>query len=402
MTGVTIRTRPAPQPMTVIPERDLQPGFFVDYLTALDCGGKTRITYQNNLKQFWAWLCFTSNMRPTREDVIRFRDWLGSEHEAIRLDPSAPEGWAHRTDGNGHPLLISCAPNTVKQYIRSVGAFFKSLAALGIYPDITAEVKTPKVRHDAHRKEYLTAPKVQAIESSITEKAATREAAAAEAQKDRPGRIQRSGEQGARLLALYTLAVNAGLRCVELSRANVRDLALDGDRAFLYIWGKGHTEPDQRKAIAPEVAAIVKKYLATRTDNPTGASPLFVSTGNRSGGRRIAPTTISKMLKAAMREAGFDSDRLTAHSLRHSAGQAVMDLTGQNLFATQMYMRHADPATTEIYLHHSNEDAEAGIAQRLFDHYHGRSGGADLAQAFEGLNRDQLEQLAGIAAAMRR
>ena len=75
------------------------------------------------------------------------------------------------------------------------------------------------------------------------------------------------------------------------------------------------------------------------------------------------------MLKGAMIQAGFDSERLTAHSLRHTAGTTVMELTG-NLYTTQKYMRHSNPATTEIYLHNETDRQEAGIAAQLYALYH--------------------------------
>lgn len=121
------------------------------------------------------------------------------------------------------------------------------------------------------------------IENSIAQKAQEATQAAADAAKDTAGRMQRSTEQGKRLYAMYLLAVNAGLRTVEISRANVKDIVTKGSSTWLYIWGKGRTEPDQKKAIAPEIMAAIKDYMQSRTDRPTGNSPLFVSTGNRSG-----------------------------------------------------------------------------------------------------------------------
>ena len=242
------------------------------------------------------------------------------------------------------------------------------------------------------------------IENSITERAQIRAQAAQEAQKDTAGKIQRSTEQGKRLYAMYLLAVNAGLRTVEISRANVKDLETKGGQSWLYIWGKGRSEADQKKPLAPEVAAAIREYLQARTDRPTGSSPLFVSTGNRSGGQRIAPTTISTMLKRAMQEAGFDSERLTAHSLRHSTGSAVMTLT-RDLFTAQKYMRHKDPKTTEIYIHESEkeESKAAALAQDVYNLYHGTESAdtrSKLEQILDRLNPAQLEQIAGIAAAM--
>ena len=170
------------------------------------------------------------------------------------------------------------------------------------------------------------------------------------------------------------------------------------------VWGKGHDESDAKKPIAPAVYAAIRDYLDSRTDNPTGTSPLFVATGNRSHGKSLAPTTISTMLKRALQDAGFDSERLTAHSLRHTAGQNVMQITGDNIYKTQMYMRHSSPKTTEIYLDNNNSAQDAIIAQRLYEHYHGGqaegSAAEKVQQAMQTMTPAQLEQLAAIAAAM--
>lgn len=383
------------------PAQDFNPGLFDDFIAWIDRSEKTTRSYTTNFQQFIAWLKYAAIRNPQRQDIISYRQWLTAEHEAIKLDPDSITGWKYRTDAHGNPLKINCKPNTIAQYLRSVCQFFRWTAANNLYPDIAANIHAPKLRHDRHSKEALTAPEVLAIEKSIAQRAQERTQAAQNAQKDTAGRIQRSTEQGKRLYAMYLLAVNAGLRTVEISRANIKDLETKGGQTWLYIWGKGRTEADQKKPIAPEVAAAVKEYLKSRTDKPTGNSPLFVSTGNRSGGKRIAPTTISTMLKRAMQEAGFDSERITAHSLRHTAGTNVQEITG-NLYATQLYMRHSNPATTEIYLHTETEQAEAGIAQQLYNLYHGT--GADnrakLEQLINRMTPQQLEQLTGIAAAM--
>lgn len=383
----------------IAPMQELTTGLFMDFVKWIDRSEKTTRTYIVNLRQFMAWLQYTDTRRPQRADIISYRDWLSVEHEAIQLDPVA--GWSYRTDRNGNPIKVNCKPNTIAQYLRSVCQFFRWTAANNLYPDIAANIHAPKISHNTHKKEALTPAEVLQIENSIAQKAQEATTAAAEAAKDKAGRMQRSTEQGKRLYAMYLLAVNAGLRTVEISRANVKDLVTKGGNTWIYIWGKGRTEPDQKKPLAPEVTAAIKDYLQSRTDRPTGNSPLFVSTGNRSGGKRIATTTISTMLKKAMQQAGFDSERITAHSLRHTAGTAVQELTG-DIYTTQKYMRHSNPATTEIYLHNDTEKQETTIAQQLYNLYHGTATdtGERLQIIINRLNPAQLEQLTTIAAAM--
>ena len=395
MTALEIRSA------AVAPASELQLSLFDDFIRFIDRPGKTTQTYITNLRQFAAWLRYMAISRPQRQDIIAYRDYLGAEHEAIQLDPCSPDGWRYRTDGTGKRYAIRCKAATVAQYLRSVCQFFRWTAANGLYPDIAANIHAPKVRHDTHKKEALSAPDVLTIEESIAVTAKAKAEAAALQAKDTAGRIDRATEQGKRLYAMYLLAVNAGLRTVEISRAQIKDIEVKGGNACLMIWGKGHSEADQRKPLAPEVYTAIRDYLNSRSDRPTANSPLFVSTGNRSGGKAIAARTISTMLKQAMQQAGYDSERLTAHSLRHTAGTNVMELTGNNLYTTQQYMRHSNPATTEIYLHNDTERQETAIAQQLYNKYHGiteaETPAGKLAAIVQTMTTAQRQQLLAAA-----
>lgn len=335
----------------------LQISLVGDFINYIDRGEKTTRTYLTNLRQFFNWLQETGITNPTRADVLHYRDQLAQTHK----------------------------PNTVKQYLQSVRQFFNWTAANGYYPNIAANIHAPKIRQDAHKKDALTAADVLTIENSIAAQTAAADS-------------ERATEQGKRLFAMYLLAVTAGLRTIEISRANIKDLEKRNGTACIYIYGKGRAEADQKKPIAPQVYDALQEYINSRTDNPTENSPLFVATGNRSGGKRIAPTTISTMLKKAMQQAGYNSDRLTAHSLRHTAGNNVMELTGDNLFITQTYMRHASPTTTEIYLHRDTEQQQAEIAQKLYNKYHGKTDTDDSREQLETIiNRMSAQQLAQLA-----
>ena len=343
-------------------------GLFAGFISWLNIRNqKTLNSYTKNLRQFFAWREYAGVENPQREDLRHYQEWISAEHDAIALDPVT--GWRYQTDRAGNRIRITCKPNTEAQYLRIVKQFFRWASNEGLYPDVAANIKSAKIRSDVHRKDALEPEEVLLIEQTIDRQTRIRKQEASEAEKDTAGRILRSQEQGKRLRAIYLLAVTAGLRTIEISRANVKDLETKNGQAWIWIWGKGHTEPDQRLPLAREVAEAIKEYLASRSDRPTKESPLFVATGNRSGGKRLAPDTISAMLKRAMKAAGFDSERITAHSLRHTAGTNAQELTG-NLYATQHYMRHQNPATTEIYLHNSTDRQNVAIAQGLYDLYH--------------------------------
>lgn len=354
--------------------QELQAALISEFISYIDRGEKTTRTYLTNLRQFFTWLKRAEIKQPTRQDIITYRQYLTEGHK----------------------------PNTVKQYLQSVRQFFTWTAAQGYYPNIAANVHAPKIKQDRHAKEALTAQDVLNIERSIEKAAEGKTEAAAGNVKDTAGRIERATEQGKRLFAMYLLAVTAGMRTIELSRAAVKDIEQKNGSACIYIYGKGHTEADTKKPIAPQVYDAIQDYLNSRTDNPNNNSPLFVATGNRSGGRRLAATTISTMLKRAMQQAGYNSEKLTAHSLRHTAGNNVMELTGNNIYLTQKYMRHESPKTTEIYLHTDDDKHNAEIAQELYNKYHNieEDNRQQLDDLLKVITTAQLQQLTNIAAAM--
>ena len=381
-----------------IVQQDFSESLFNDFVAWINRSPRTTRTYLGNLKQFAAWLRYMGISSPTRKDIIAYRDWLISEHDCIRIDGS---GWSYRTDTSGNRIRMACTASTTSQYLRIVAQFFSWTSANGLYPNIAVEVHPPKVNTNVHRKLALTPDQVITVEDSIQARSAEKTAAAAAERKDTAGRIQRSDEQGKRLYAIYLLAVNVGLRTIEISRANVRDFTTIDGRAWIYIYGKGHSEADDRKPLAPAVADAVRDYLDSRHDNYSGLSPLFVATGNRSGGKRLATTTISTMLKKAMQQAGYDDPRITAHSLRHAAGSAAMEVTGDNLYKTQQYLRHKNPRTTEVYLHQNVEKSDADIADRLYDYYHGGSQQTEsLTDILKTLTPEQLAVLTAAAKAM--
>ena len=77
---------------------------------------------------------------------------------------------------------------------------------------------------------------------------------------------------------------------------------------------------------------------------------------------------ISLIIKKRLKAAGYDSDRLTAHSLRHTAATLNL-LNGASLEETQQLLRHTSINTTMIYVHaleRAENNSEARIAAAIF------------------------------------
>lgn len=303
--------------------------------------------YITCLRQFFKWAQDNTAQQLDRNDILSYKDYLNG----ATFGRSGTE---------------SLKAGTKQQYLRAVKHFFKWTAAEGIYPNIADNIHTAKTRHDRHKKDALTHEEAAAIEQTI----------------------DRTTEQGKRLYALFLLGARRGLRTVEMSRLSVKDLHRKGDTVYIDIWGKGHSEPDATRVLDPDTAAAIEDYLQSRTDQYTQTSPLFVSTSNKgkpgtklykkdaTGKRvldrvsdgRIAPTTISTMLKGALVNAGYDSDRLTAHSLRHTAGTEAVN--NGDIHAAQIYLRHDDIKNTQIYTHIDELERDKALTMKIYNTYH--------------------------------
>ncbi len=215
--------------------------------------------------------------------------------------------------------------------LTSVKLFYRFLATEGSCPYIADHIKTPTVLK-GYKKDYLTSDQIKSILA----------------------KIDRNTLIGKRDYALLLLALTDGLRTIEISRADVSDMRINGNSEVLYVQGKGRLEKDEFVKISPELAEAIREYLTFRDkDNSVEKDegrPLFESCSDRNVGQRITTRSIRWIIKGRMKAAGFDSERLTAHSLRHTAITLSL-LAGASLQEVQQFARHSSIDTTQIYAH---------------------------------------------------
>ncbi len=287
---------------------------FTDYL---DTTPKTIATYTGNIKQFARYLERQNIKQPTRADILNYREELKGKYKAT----------------------------TVQNYIEAVKLFFKWTAQEGLYPNIADHIKGATISKE-HKKDYLTSEQVKAVLNTV----------------------QRDTLQGKRDYALLALMVTGGLRDIEIHRANVEDLRTLGNNTVLYLQGKGQDEKADYIKVMPAVEAALREYLTAR-GQPDAREPLFVSLSMNSKGKRLSTRTISGTVKKYLIAAGYNSERLTAHSLRHTA--VTLSLIGGNsLREVQQFARHTNITTTQIYAHdleRVNNNCEATIASSIFE-----------------------------------
>ena len=287
-----------------------------DYVNFLDAAPRTVQTYTGNVRQFIKWLRRNGIQQPTRQDVIAYRDELRGR----------------------------CKPTTVQSYITALRLFFKWAAQAGLYPDIADHIKGAKL-DSAHKKDYLNAAQIKDVLDSIDTQTA----------------------KGKRDYSIIALMVTGGLRDIEAARANIEDLKQLGGSTVLYLQGKGRDERTDYVKVVPAVEKPVREYLKTRP-NAKSQHPLFTSLSNNSRGRRLSAKSISSIVKGRLLAAGYNSDRLTAHSLRHSAVTLSL-MGGLPLDEVQQFARHKNISTTQIYAHNlerAKNRSEDTIAEAIF------------------------------------
>lgn len=301
--------------------------YYHDWLKFIDVKPQTEKSYTYAINHFFNWLQAHGIAQPKRDDVVQYKNDLIRDHKAT----------------------------TVQCYVKAVRLFFRWTASAGIYPNVADHVKTPAPSTDFKR-DYLTADKVQQIIRKMP----------TDTEKDKRNR------------ALFVLMVTTGIRRIEAQRANIEDLQTTaGGCPILRVFGKKRDDREDYVKLAAPAQDAINDYLKARgiNVNTDGAAPLFVSCSGNSRGKRLTTRSISGIIKRAMIAAGYDSPRLTAHSLRHTA--ATLSLKAgiaahdpEALEKTQQMLRHSSPETTRIYLHildREKNNSEDRIAAVIFN-----------------------------------
>lgn len=279
--------------------QEITPDLFNSYIKYLDVSEKTLNTYTKALRQFNYYLLANGIKKPSREDVINFREELKE---------------------SGHK------PTTIQNYIIAIRLFFNWTSQYGYYPNITDHLKGAKISRE-HKKDYLTPAQIKEVLNSI----------------------DTTTKEGIRDYAIVSLMVTGGLRTIEVTRANIGDLKPLGNDIVLYVQGKGREEKAEYIKIAKPVEKALYRYLNTR-ENKDNDAPLFVSLSNNSTDKRLSTRSVSGIAKKYMVESGYNSPRLTAHSLRHSA-VTISLMANKDIREVQQFARHKNIATTLIYDH---------------------------------------------------
>lgn len=300
----------------VVSNQELNEYLLEDFTSFIDASKNTVLTYKRGVKQLMVYLFDNNIKQPTREDIIAFREQLKTTHKAT----------------------------TVQNYMVAIKLFFKWTNSIGAYPNIAENLKGAKISR-THKKDYLTSKQVKRLLSCI----------------------DTDTLQGKRDYAITLLMVTGGLRDTEIVNANIEDIRTIGDYTVLYLLGKGRDEKSDYVKLVDQVENAIIDYLKARgKTEPT--EPLFTSLSNHNNNNRLSTRSVSRICKNALINAGYNSERLTAHSLRHTAITLSL-LGGKTLQEAQEFARHSNIATTQIYAHNLERiknNCEETIANAIF------------------------------------
>ena len=272
---------------------------FNRFISYLDASPKTIDTYTKSIRQLFNYFSFNGITNPKREDVLAYKENLKT---------------------SGHK------PTTIQNYITACKIFFKWTEQEGYYPNISEHIKGAKLDRE-HKKDYLTSSQVKDILLSI----------------------EKDNIKGLRDYAIILLMVTGGLRTIEIVRANIEDIRAFGPFTVLYVQGKGKEEKTEYIKISSPVEKAIRMYLKMRKTTDK-IEPLFTSLSNNNNGKRLTTRSISGIVKDRLKKAEYNSSRLTAHSLRHTAVTLSL-LAGKDLTEVQQFARHVNITTTMIYNH---------------------------------------------------
>lgn len=285
-----------------------------NFLANQDIRENSRKKYRDNLHFFIHWLTINTDLNNIqRSDIIRYKQYL--------IDSGR-------------------SPMTVDNYLVSVRQFFKYLEEAGIHDNVAAGVHSPK-HYRGYRKEHLSPEQVNKLLSSVNRETIT----------------------GQRDYAIINLMVRTGMRCIEVARADVRDLRKEDGQWIICLQGKGHWEKDRILGLTDKVVKPIADYVSLLHPD----SPMFLNHAFRSNRTRITTLTISKIIKKYLRDIGIDSKKISAHSLRHTAAITAL-MNGADILHVQSMLGHKNIETTMIYQRSIEEErSREGNAVRLLD-----------------------------------
>lgn len=170
--------------------------------------------------------------------------------------------------------------------------------------------------------------------------------------------------------ALLAVLLGAGLRAAEVCALDVRDVQEDGDGGTVLLVRQGKGRKDRAVPVQPDVARLVRAYLAASGRRLGDEGPLFRAhdraahrradqhrerdhqhRDHQRDDRRLSTRAVGYLVQRAAAAAGVEAKAISPHSLRHSFALRALR-HGGNVVAVSKLLGHASISTTQRYVDH--------------------------------------------------
>jgi len=282
------------------------------FLSSLDVRPTTKEAYRRALRVFTIWITDKGYTQPQREHILEYKDYLQSKNTLT-------------ASGD----IKALAPLTVTAYLTALRRFFEYLEGKKAYANIARGIKGLK-RPKGFLKDTLTKDEARRVLKGI----------------------EKDSLNGLRDYAIISLMLRTGLRTIEIIRADIGDITREGGETVLRVWGKGRDEKDELVILTDEAYRPILDYLQARSETALN-KPLFSSFSNRNKSERLTTRSIRRIVEVRLKAVGLKTAKVTAHSLRHTAGTIAL-ANGADLLSVKEMLRHSNINTTLIYAHNLN------------------------------------------------
>jgi integrase len=265
----------------------------------------TRACYQRDLTA-WLTRCATRGLHPLQARIADVDDWIA--------DQRRPE------DETAKPA----AEASIARRVATISSWYAYLI------NNTAADPEPLIKHNPARTDAR--PRVNRDRSTTV----------GLDRKETDRLIDAADADSVTTSAFIRLVLFDGLRVGSAIGARIEGLGHDTGHRILSVVVKGG-ETDN-VPIPPAVGDLIDAMLAERGNPTTG--PLFVTPR----GKAMYESYAFRLVRRLARQASIPSaDKLSPHSLRHTAITELLEETNGNLRKAQDFAGHADPRTTRRY-----------------------------------------------------
>jgi integrase/recombinase XerC len=274
----------------------------------LDVSEATRADYKYRIGLF---LDFTRERGFNRNSFLEFKRYLTG-----------------RTD-----LAVS----TKNKYLATAKIFLKEANRQGVLPaDITQNIKTFS-QNKKHKRDGLNDEEIATLQTKIQGLPET--------------------PQNARLKAILSLLTFQGLRQVEITRLDVKDIDFISKIAFIQGKGQDDKEPID---LHPEAVRTLQVYLKS---NRIADGALFTSQSNNSKNQRLTTRAIRDIVKETLNALGIEK---TTHGFRHYFTTTLIKTYKGDLLEVAQYTRHKSLEMLQVYNDNINRKADLPRFYRAF------------------------------------